>query len=175
MSYDCFDLLRKNVHAHVRRAGELHAAHVKTVLEIGPEHSIAREAFPEPIVLHSLDIAPHWNPTYVRDICDPLCVVDVPEHDLILCTEVLEHVNQPFQAVKNLQLLVKPGGWIFGSTPMYVPVHAPFPDNWRFTAMGLMTLFAAFAEVHVTELQAPEFAHLPLHYTFVARRPGGSR
>ena len=170
MNYDVFDLLRKNVHRHVRRAGELHAATVKRILEIGPEHSIAREVFPEPIVIDSLDHAAQWNPTILLDICVPVMPASLPVYDLILCTEVLEHCDDPKQAVKNLHFLVAPDRWVFASTPMYVPIHAPFPDNWRFTEMGLRTLFRDFTEVVIEALQAPEFCHFPLHYTIAARR-----
>ena len=39
------------------------------------------------------------------------------KYDIILCTEVLEHTNNPFIAVEELLRMVKKGGHIYVSTP----------------------------------------------------------
>jgi predicted Rossmann-fold nucleotide-binding protein/2-polyprenyl-3-methyl-5-hydroxy-6-metoxy-1,4-benzoquinol methylase/8-oxo-dGTP pyrophosphatase MutT (NUDIX family) len=41
------------------------------------------------------------------------------EYDLVICTEVLEHVGNPEQAMREIQRLLKPGGYAVVSTPNY--------------------------------------------------------
>ncbi|MGQ9765713.1 MAG: class I SAM-dependent methyltransferase [Armatimonadota bacterium] len=57
--------------------------------------------------------------------------------DFILCTEVLEHTQQPFQVMRELARLLKPGGYLFLSVPFIYPIHEAPNDYWRFTTHGL--------------------------------------
>ncbi len=60
--------------------------------------------------------------------------------DTILCTEVLEHTQSPFQVMHELARLLVPGGHLILSVPFIYPIHeAPF-DHWRFTAHGLVRM-----------------------------------
>ena len=43
--------------------------------------------------------------------------------DMILCTEVLEHVPEPIKAVKEMSRLLKPGGYAFLSMPFGGALH----------------------------------------------------
>lgn len=67
------------------------------------------------------------------------------ETDIILCCEVLEHVDNPFIAAETLALLAKEReAVIFLTTPFALREHGPHPDNWRFTTTGLKTLFSPY-------------------------------
>lgn len=37
--------------------------------------------------------------------------------DLVLCVETLEHVKNPWLIVENMRKVLKPGGWMFITTP----------------------------------------------------------
>ncbi len=64
--------------------------------------------------------------------------------DVVLCLSVLEHVDDPFQAVKELFRVVKREGVVFASTHGWFPWH-PYPqDHWRWTQSGLSLLFTRY-------------------------------
>jgi SAM-dependent methyltransferase len=61
--------------------------------------------------------------------------------DLVLCIQVLEHAEDPAQAVRELRRVVAPGGRVLASTHG-VQVYHPAPvDLWRWTHAGLDRLF----------------------------------
>lgn len=58
---------------------------------------------------------------YVCDICE----IPVPNEsfDVALCTEVLEHVPNPIQAVKEIGRILKPGGELILTAPLGSGLH----------------------------------------------------
>lgn len=57
--------------------------------------------------------------------------------DTLLCTEVIEHLPRPWQALDEMARVLKPGGHLILSAP-FVHVHHEFPhDYYRFTFFGL--------------------------------------
>jgi len=72
--------------------------------------------------------------------------VEDASYDLVLCTQVLEHVTDPDIAVRELHRVVAPGGRVLASTHG-VQVYHPSPtDYWRWTHTGLERLFARNGE-----------------------------
>lgn len=62
--------------------------------------------------------------------------------DVVLCTQVLEHCDDPARAVAELRRVTAPGGRVLASTHG-VQVYHPSPhDYWRWTHEGLRRLFA---------------------------------
>jgi SAM-dependent methyltransferase len=62
-------------------------------------------------------------------------------YDIVLCTQVLEHVNDPAAAIRELHRVTVPGGRVLASTHG-VQVYHPNPqDFWRWTQTGLERLF----------------------------------
>src|SRR5262249_4506473 len=60
--------------------------------------------------------------------------------DAILCTSVLEHVDNAEQAVSEIARVMKPGGRLLITVPFFYPEHdAPY-DFWRTTHHGLRSL-----------------------------------
>ena len=61
--------------------------------------------------------------------------------DVVLCNQVLEHCDDPAQAVRELRRVTAPGGRVLASTHG-VQVYHPSPnDLWRWTHAGLERLF----------------------------------
>ena len=62
--------------------------------------------------------------------------------DLVICTQVLEHVDDPARAVTELCRVTAPGGRVLASTHG-VQVYHPSPgDYWRWTRAGLERVFS---------------------------------
>lgn len=60
--------------------------------------------------------------------------------DSILCTEVLEHVPNPMAVWKEFHRLLRPGGKVLLTTPMYWPPHELPYDFYRYPEHGLRRL-----------------------------------
>jgi SAM-dependent methyltransferase len=68
--------------------------------------------------------------------------LDSDRFDLVLCTQVLEHCEDPTRAVAELNRVTAPGGRVLASTHG-VQVYHPSPhDYWRWTHEGLHRLFS---------------------------------
>jgi SAM-dependent methyltransferase len=82
------------------------------------------------------------------ELTGPVEALPVPDgsFDLVLCTQVLEHCDDPVQAVRELRRVTAPGGRVLASTHG-VQVYHPSPqDYWRWTHEGLRKLFAEHGE-----------------------------
>jgi SAM-dependent methyltransferase len=79
--------------------------------------------------------------------------VEDASFDVVLCTQVLEHCDDPAQAIRELRRVTRPGGRVLASTHG-VQVYHPSPaDYWRWTHAGLRRLFddnAVWASLSVT-------------------------
>ncbi len=60
--------------------------------------------------------------------------------DTIVSTEVLEHVPDPQKALREMYRVLKPGGYLILSTPMYWPRHEMPYDYFRYPYDGLLHL-----------------------------------
>jgi SAM-dependent methyltransferase len=81
------------------------------------------------------------NPMVDR-VC-PVEALDAEDEsaDVVLCLSVLEHVDDPARAVRELRRVLRPGGVVFATTHGCFPWH-PYPqDHWRWTQTGLPLLF----------------------------------
>jgi SAM-dependent methyltransferase len=72
--------------------------------------------------------------------------------DVIICTEVLEHLENPAACADEIFRLLLPGGKAFISVPFMYPIHADPFDFQRFTADGLRRLFRDFASIEITPM-----------------------
>jgi SAM-dependent methyltransferase len=67
--------------------------------------------------------------------------VDDASFDVVLCTQVLEHCDDPAAAVRELRRVTRPGGRVLASTHGIFPYHPAPVDLWRWTHTGLDRLF----------------------------------
>lgn len=83
----------------------------------------------------TMDISTDYSPDIIGDIHNiPLQEASV---DAIICRSVLEHVENPNIAMKELYRVLKPGGLLFLQVPSTYPYHArkgvgSYKDYWRF-------------------------------------------
>jgi len=66
--------------------------------------------------------------------------------DVVLCTQVLEHCDDPAQAVRELRRVTAPGGRVLASTHGVQWYHPSPVDYWRWTHEGLRRLFSTNAD-----------------------------
>lgn len=71
-------------------------------------------------------------------------VLDIPlESDSfegIICTEVIEHVDDPQSAIRELLRVSKPGGLLYLTAPMSWGLHYEPHDYFRYTKYGLSSM-----------------------------------
>lgn len=78
-------------------------------------------------------------PKHKIDIYCSATSVPLPDScfDVILCTEVLHDIPEPFQLISEAKRLLKPGGKLLLTTPFVVPLVDGEYDHYRYTANGL--------------------------------------
>lgn len=73
--------------------------------------------------------------TYVCDLAD--IPVEDNRYDLVFCSQVLEHLPEPGEVLKELYRVLKPGKELWLTTPLFYEEHqVPF-DFYRYTRYGL--------------------------------------
>jgi SAM-dependent methyltransferase len=113
------------------------------------------------------------------DVCAP--AGDEGTFDVVICEQVIEHVVDPFLAVRNLRALTRPGGHVVVSTPFLIRVHElpmyGMRDYWRFTPNGMRRLLeSAGLEVSAVgswgnrRCVAANFDHWPAHRRWLPLR-----
>ena len=81
---------------------------------------------------------PYADLTYVCDLKE--IPVEDARFDLIVCSQVLEHTPEPRAVLAELARVLKPGGQLWLSTPLYYPEHEPPYDFFRYTQFALRRL-----------------------------------
>lgn len=69
--------------------------------------------------------------------------------DGFVCDNVLEHVENPEQAVSEMKRIMKTGAFGYISTPFQYPFHSSPSDYTRWTEQGLRLLFKDFEIVEI--------------------------
>ena len=62
------------------------------------------------------------------------------EFDYVLCTEVMEHIPEPKDLLKEIHRVLKPRGVLVMTVPFMVPLHEEPYDFYRYTKYGLKYL-----------------------------------
>jgi len=91
--------------------------------------------------------------------------------DAVICTSLLEHLEEPRRAIDEIRAVLRPGGLLLLSVPFRYPIHGTdrYKDYWRFTLDGLMLLLSGFEIREVIE-NGPHFS--PFNYCIAATKPG---
>lgn len=171
MDKELLGRLRDNVSQFVKRMAETHDRDNMLILDIAPQDHEGAAPYFKRSKVETLDISEDSGATYIADLCvNNEGIVPANRFDYVVCTEVLEHTLQPFDAVAELKRILKPGGLAFVSTPFNFRIHGPLPDCWRFTEHGLRALFKDFEIVELKPLEKEDRLLMPVHYTTVVQK-----
>lgn len=170
MDLDHLALIRKNVANFLSKCANKYDK-TGIVLDIAPQIYEGAGAYFKFAKVETLDIDSSSNATYIADICNSNVEL-IPDNyaDFVVCTEVLEHVTDPFAAVAEIYRILKQDGFVFLSVPFNFRIHGPLPDCWRFTKHGLEVLLKKFTIIELEELATEERWLMPLQYTVIAHK-----
>jgi SAM-dependent methyltransferase len=98
------------------------------------------------LAVTQLDIDPARRPDVVGDICT---WQSPAPFDVVVISEVLEHVPDPPAVVANLLTLLRPGGRLVATVPFIFPIHDEPHDYYRYTRHGLEHLLREFRDVTI--------------------------
>ena len=77
-------------------------------------------------------------------ICDLVNIpVDDGRFDLIFCSQNLEHVPEPKVVLREFYRVLKPGGMLWLSAPLFYDEHETPYDYYRYTQFGFTYLLEA--------------------------------
>src|SRR5688572_3671075 len=107
MDKDFLVAIRANVLSFMRQCASQYSVAGTRLLDIAPQdHEGARASFPNFVTVETLDIDPKAGCTYTGDICQENRSIPRGLFDYVVCTEVLEHVLQPFDAVAEISRIL---------------------------------------------------------------------
>lgn len=123
------------------------------VLDVGAGDSPYRELFAGHVYRTTDWAGSFYEPNHEVDIVAP--AHDLPLEDgsldAVICTQVLEHVPEPSEALTEFLRVLRPGGHVVISTPLTWYLHETPHDYYRYTSYGLRHLLekAGFVEVDI--------------------------
>jgi SAM-dependent methyltransferase len=122
------------------QADELHSRAPLRVLDVGCG---AKPYYPLFAPIASGYVGVDAVPSEWSDLVGPAEALPVEDasFDLVLCTQVLEHADDPAQVVRELRRVTAPGGRVLASTHGVQWYHPSPHDHWRWTHTGLRLLF----------------------------------
>jgi len=122
-----------------------HASERRT-LDIGAQNGPYAAHFPRRI---ALDIT-RGNGVQVLGDAQALGIREA-SFDVVLCTEVLEHLPEPQRAIDEMFRVLVPGGQLLLTTRFLFPIHDEPHDYFRFTKYGLRHLLRRFEIIELQE------------------------
>ena len=138
-------MLSKITRKNLERFLEKHKTTVR-VLDIGSGGSSYHRFFPNRL---TVDIDPERKPEIVADAAQ--MPFKDSEFEVVLCTEMLEHVKNPFDVEREIRRVTKKGGKLILSTRFVFPLHDTPYDYFRFTKYGLREIFKEWEIVELVD------------------------
>lgn len=119
-----------------------------------------------------MDKVPDYHPDVVGDIH----AIPLPDNsvDAIICSSVLEHVEEPQKAMKEIYRVLKPGGYCFLYVPFlyyYHPMKGYYKDFYRFTYDGVEYITRDFSSVEIQNVRGAVSTAMNL-FPFLSKKTG---
>jgi SAM-dependent methyltransferase len=126
----------------------------KRVLEVGSRNvnGSARSLIEslDPAEYIGVDIVPGPGVDELCDVVELRACFGEASFDLVVSTELIEHVKDWRAAIENLKAVLKPGGWILLTTRSSgFKVHGYPWDYWRYEPSDMARIFADFEHVQI--------------------------
>ncbi len=90
-------------------------------------------------------------------------------YDLVLCSQVLEHIPEPVAVLKEIRRVLKPGGQAWVSAPLFFEEHEQPYDFYRYTQFAWRQM-AAEADLTVESLDWLEGYYGTISYQLMMAR-----
>jgi len=163
--------IRENISKFLKDNSSVYDNENLIILDVAPQDYLGGKEFFKKSKIYTADIDKNSNADFIIDICvNNSDIISSEYFDLIICTEVLEHTLNPFDAIEELYRILKKGGILMLSTPFNFRIHGPLPDCWRFTEHGLRQLLKKFENIEITSLDDKERFLMPYHYTIITKK-----
>ncbi len=134
---------RQYLDAFARRAGNAVIPGAR-VLDVGAGDAPYRNYFPH-AVYETADFCkidkPYADITYICDLRS--LPVGNEQYDHVLMTQVIEHLPEPLAVLVEINRVLKPGGCLWLSGPLYYQEHEQPYDFYRYTQFGLRYILHA--------------------------------
>lgn len=148
-------LYRKELRQFLRTSAEL--LNGKRVLDVGSgSWNWTKETFSHMCNITSFDIVAHENVDVVGDLYHVHeSFPGEPAFDVVIATDVFEHVARLHEALQQVACILKPGGLLIASTPFKKDLHGEdYGDYWRITRQGWKYLLEQnrFVDIHISWL-----------------------
>ena len=114
------------------------------VYEFGSRHMSGQEHFADlrPFFKNKKFIGTDYIDGFGVDLVLDLHNLDLDDKTAgtVICMEVLEHVREPWVAIKEISRVIKDDGILILSAPMNSRIHGSPYDYWRYTPEGFKVL-----------------------------------
>jgi SAM-dependent methyltransferase len=124
----------------------------RRVIDIGAGEAPYRELFEDQhYVTLDREGTPHSGSVDLHGAADSIPSED-GSFDVVLCTQVLEHVPDPLQVLREFRRILCSGGLVLATVPFLWEEHETPFDYYRYTRYGIEHILyeAGFADVEVT-------------------------
>jgi SAM-dependent methyltransferase len=148
-------LVNRHLWANIEKAIQKARASLNTnfplVLDVGCGHKPYRVHFGSARYFGMDRTREDSAPDFLGDACR--IPVQTGVVDILFSTQVIEHVPKPDQMLREFNRVLKPGGSLILTGPMYWPLHEEPFDFYRFTKYGFVHLLreSGFADWEVQE------------------------
>ena len=143
-----------------------------TVLDVGVGSAPYWHVRPD-LEWRGLDVTPSEKTDYLITKSSSWPIQD-NSFDVVLCTQVIEHVEDPTFLVAEIQRILKPGGKVILNAPFLYPFHGMPEDQARYTTSQLLYFFKEFEFLDIGILGGVGSSLATIYLNFVNYKISGN-